>query len=284
MENSTHRFEPSRRPGDADALPACVGSAPAAVSGAVAGVAIWQGLRVAGGWGTGWGLAAAAVVVVLLTGGYALAHRTMHSRWGICSRALLIGFNGGLSAGIWASLGAGGLVPAAGVAAIILPAGLPAVARRRGYKTLLGWSNWLSPMSWPVTLPGLVLWILNGLGHLFLWTIPSWFGKGLPLFQVQGFRMDWTTAMLATRGGGVSNANAWRTAFNMGNFAFVHAGSASWHLAHEGGHTLNLAAFGFVFHYAGFVHEVGKRTGSGAVAEQLAESNASDGTAAPQWG
>jgi hypothetical protein len=117
------------------------------------------------------------------------------------------------------------------------------------------------------------MWILNGLGHLIFWEIPNLWGGGISFFRITGFNMDWSTGMLATQGGWVSNLNAIDTAYNMGNFAFVDANSSGWHLNHEAGHNLNLAVFGSVFHFVGFIHEMGTSAGAGAYSEVLADSN-----------
>ena len=85
--------------------------------------------------------------------------------------------------------------------------------------------------------------------------------------------MDWSTGMLATRGGWVSNANVIDTAFNMGFFAYVYNNSTGWHLDHEAGHNLKLAVFGSIFHFVGFIHEMGTGAGGTAFAEVIADSN-----------
>ncbi len=130
------------------------------------------------------------------------------------------------------------------------------------------------PMSWLVLGLGAIMWILNGLGHLLLWELPNLWGGGVQFFRITGFNMDWSTGMLATRGGWVSNANVIDTAYNMGNFAYVDNNSAGWHMDHEAGHNLNLAVYGSIFHFVGFIHEMGAGAGAGAFAEVLAESNA----------
>ena len=90
--------------------------------------------------------------------------------------------------------------------------------------------------------------------------------------------MDGKNGVFGIRGGGFSNLNVIKTAFNMGNFTFVHKDSVDlrleprWYWEHEYGHTLNLALFGSVFHLVGFIHEMGLGAGRYALAEQLAES------------
>jgi hypothetical protein len=61
----------------------------------------------------------------------------------------------------------------------------------------------------------------------------------------------------------------------MGNFSFVHYQATSTHMEHEVGHTLNLGAFGSLFHLVGAIDENLPVIGSGhkAFSELLAESN-----------
>jgi hypothetical protein len=84
--------------------------------------------------------------------------------------------------------------------------------------------------------------------------------------------MDWSTGMLATRGGWVANANVINTAFNMGNFSYVDNNFTDWHMDHEAGHNLIIAVFGSIFHFVGFIHEMGTGVGASALAEVLADS------------
>ena len=129
------------------------------------------------------------------------------------------------------------------------------------------------------------MWVLNGLGHLIFWSIPSLWGGGIAFFRITGFNMDWSTGMLATRGGWISNLNPIDTAYNMGAFAYVDANSSGWHLDHEAGHNLSLASFGSIFHFVGFIHEMFTPAGASALSEQLAESNdpSGSGSTVPMW-
>ena len=87
------------------------------------------------------------------------------------------------------------------------------------------------------------------------------------------------------RGGLIANLNPIDTAFNMGNFSFVDYRSSSWHKQHEAGHTLNVAAFGSLFHVKGALDENAIRRGTHALSERLAESNSSGvhGSNIPRW-
>jgi hypothetical protein len=121
---------------------------------------------------------------------------------------------------------------------------------------------------------------LNFFGHLIVW-LP--FKKGY--FRVLGLRLDWKTGTFFQKGGFISNLNYRNTAFNMGNFSFVDKGSEKgWHIEHEAGHALNLAAFGSVFHLIGALDENVLGRGNRAYAELLAESNSSGGSdVIPMW-
>ncbi len=66
-----------------------------------------------------------------------------------------------------------------------------------------------------------------------------------------------------------------RGGYNLGNFAYIHrdsAASASL-VGHETGHTLNVAAFGSIWHFIGAIDENVVGRGAGAYAEQLADSH-----------
>jgi len=171
------------------------------------------------------------------------------------------------------------------VGVVVFMASIDSVANNEVYQGILGWSNWLMPMSWLVLGLGAVMWVLNGLGHLIFWSIPSLWGGGIQFFRITGFKMDWSTGMLATKGGWVSNLNTIDTAYNMGAFAYVDSNSSGWHLDHEAGHNLSLGAFGSIFHFVGFIHEMGTPAGASALSEQIAEGNdpAGSGSTVPMW-
>ena len=61
---------------------------------------------------------------------------------------------------------------------------------------------------------------------------------------------------------------------NLSFDSFVDMNSNAWHIEHEAGHTLNLAAFGCFFHLIGAFDELVIRGGN-AYSERLAESNSS---------
>ena len=135
------------------------------------------------------------------------------------------------------------------------------------YQGLLGYLNWLLPVSWPIV----------ALGFSFFLS-PARRGRsgvlGVKFFKISRVKFDWRTGTLFTRGGWISNLNPIDTAFNMGNFAFVDEAFDEMAIDHESGHTLNLAAFGSLFHVVGAVDE-NLTHGADALSERLAESHAS---------
>ncbi|MEM9550865.1 MAG: toxin TcdB middle/N-terminal domain-containing protein [Pseudomonadota bacterium] len=214
-----------------------------------------------------------APLIGITTVSYAIAHNNQGQPLGEFFRGFMIGMNAGLNAGVLTMLGAGSLGVAIGVLGFL--GSIDGIASSEVYQGIIGWSNWVSPMSWLVTIPGALMWMLNGLGHLIFWSFPQLWNGGIQAFRITGMRMDWQTGMLSTRGGWITAgmpANA--LAFNMGNFSWVHPRSgADWHMDHEAGHNLNLAVFGSIFHYIGAIHEVPLGAGLGAFAEIHAESN-----------
>ena len=219
-----------------------------------------------------------ALLVVLL--GYVVANASGTSGVGEFVRGLLIGLNTALNVllalAVYSALL--GPAPGAGLAALLgvlnfLTAFDP-VANNEVFQGLLGWANWLLPMSWLVVGLGLLFWVANTIGH----AIGTWI-FGSDFFRVKGVGADWKTGTFFMHGGWISNLNYLHTAFNMGCFAFVDRASAHWFIEHEAGHSLNLAAFGSLFHFLGAIDENVTGGHQNAYAERLAESN----NPAPRW-
>lgn len=140
------------------------------------------------------------------------------------------------------------------------------VSQLRVYQTMMGWVNWLLPMSWPIV-------VLGFLFLLFSLLLSCLTGFQVKYLRLQKGKVDWATGTFFIKGGLVANLNAWDTAFNMGNFSFVDMNSRNFHVKHEAGHTLNLAAFGFLFHLIGFLEEFVFQRGAKAYSERIAESH-----------
>lgn len=153
----------------------------------------------------------------------------------------------------------------AALPALVVAAGVShRIAGSRGYNRLLAWTALVLPTAWPATLPGLTGALVSSL------TVRS------------PARLGFEPAMatLVVYGGPLY---LFRCAYNLGNVVFVHAdlvgprgGCEPGLMAHETGHTLNVASFGYVFHYLGALHEnvwpPRGGAGSAAYAELLAES------------
>lgn len=203
---------------------------------------------------------------------YAMAHRFEKGTLGKFGLSLLVGTNAFLNFFIWKIC-----FPefwSMGLLFVLLHLGvfIPKISKNCFYQWILTMSALIMPMSWLVNAIGLLFFVLSLVGHFL--TIGKW-----RYFKVKGLRFWGLKFMVAIRGGWLANINTYKTAFNLGNFTFVHSdskdasGNPKWHLEHEAGHTLNLAVFGSVFHFVGFFHEVPLKGGQNALAEKLAESH-----------
>jgi hypothetical protein len=188
------------------------------------------------------------------------------------ARGYGIGLNAGLNIGLW-----GILFPAVGsvigpvVGLVNFLAAVGPLAATGPFQFVLGWSSWAMPMSWPATGLGLVLFVIN------LVTAPFFGGVAVAV--------DLTTGTIQSAGG-LIGITGFVGGFNLGNFTFITpAGSATPFgapglSAHETGHTLNVAAFGSVWHLVGNAVEenvppftVPGTTNATAYGEMLAESH-----------
>lgn len=151
------------------------------------------------------------------------------------------------------------------------------VSQNGFFQGIIGWLNWIMPMSWLVVTLGFVFYLVSFLLHAVT-------AGRVEFLRIQGLGMDWATGTFFIKGGLIANLNPIDTAFNMGNFSFVDYKSGQWHQNHEAGHTLNLAAFGSVFHFIGALDENLFRHAN-AYAERLAESNSTGTTGSniPMW-
>jgi hypothetical protein len=223
--------------------------------------------------GVGFGFLALGAIVLVTTVLYILANASDASKsWGHAWRGFLTGTKAGLDAtflGLIFGVPAGVIVGLV-IGIVVFLSAIDAVAGSNVYQGFLGWLNWLMPTSWLVVGLGLAFFVVNLLGHVFGY----WIGRS-DFARVRAFKVDWKTGSFFTKGGFVSNLNAWDTAFNMGNFAFVDSKNtdASWDMEHEAGHNLNLGGYGSVFHFVGFFDEVVFGNEDKAYAERIADSN-----------
>jgi hypothetical protein len=213
---------------------------------------------------------------------YIIAALAAASSFGEYMRGWLIGLNASLNAVLGVAIvGEFGSVAAAIVGIVLglinLLCVLAPVSQSGFYQGVLGWLNWIMPMSWLIVGLGLLFYLVSFLLHGVT-------GGKVPYLQIQALGADWKTGTFFIKGGLVANLNYLDTAFNMGNFSFVDYKSTDWHKEHEAGHTLNLAAFGCVFHLLGALDENVVR-GANAYSERLAESNATGtkGSNIPMW-
>lgn len=162
--------------------------------------------------------------------------------------------------------------------AINLLATFGPISRNGFYQGVIGWLNWVMPMSWLIVAVGFAFYLFSFLLHAVT-------GGRVEYLRVQQLKVDFKTGTFFIRGGLIANMNPIDTAFNMGNFSFVDKASPEWHIDHEAGHTLNLAAFGSVFHLIGALDENVTSRGRNAFSERLAESNSTgpSGNNLPMW-
>ena len=221
------------------------------------------------------GIAAGVVAGVILIS-YIVTDLCVGSSFGEVLRGLMIGINSGLNFALSLLLlghvtGSAhhplALGIAIGLGVINFTTVFSLLSQNDFYQGLLGYLNWFLPMSWLIVALGLTFTVLNLLGALCL-GLP-----GVEFCKLTDFSVDWKTGTLFLKGGWVSNANPIDTAYNMGNFSFVDASYSGMATDHEAGHTLNLAAFGSIFHLIGALDENVIRNGANALSERLAESN-----------
>jgi hypothetical protein len=237
------------------------------------------------GLGAGWNVLAVVAGVAGALGlvSYIVAAVAAETSFGEFMRGWLIGLNAALNAALGFAIAslfagtAGGIIVGISLAVVNLLCVFAPISQNGFFQGVIGWLNWLMPMSWPIVALGLVFYLVSFLLHAVT------AGK-VEYLRVQALGMDWKTGTFFMKGGLVANLNYLDTAFNMGNFSFVDYKSGEWHKEHEAGHTLNLAAFGFVFHLIGAVDENVVR-GANAYSERLAESNSSGsgGSNIPMW-
>jgi hypothetical protein len=255
------------------------------------GFAVFAGPRLA----TRLAFVGAASGVTTLAG-YLLASRTRDSGFEGWLRGFMIGVNAGLNAAV---LSVGGLAlegskvseassipllplgPHESTIASFLPgspvlllamgalgllnlgAALGRAAEGRLYQTLLGYGNWLLPMSWAVMASGALFFIFDILVALL--TLNRW-GRT----RIRGMAFDFRAGGVCLVGGLIGPLCG-SPAFNMGSFSFFVNKSALEHLPHERGHAVNLAAFGSVFHFAGAIEQNVLGAGPDAYSERLAD-------------
>lgn len=237
-----------------------------AIVGVIAAVAL-AALVVATG-----GLLGVIIAIGVVAISYIVADATAGSGFGEFMRGFMIGFNAGLNMIIATAL----FGPVVGVALGVINflAAFDGIASNPIYQGILGWSSWLMPMSWLATAVGLIFFVINVVVAFFTYWIPGWLGfSGWDAARINSISIDWGTGTIVTHGGLLTVQGG---GYNLGNFAYIHRDSAftTSLLQHEAGHTLNVAAYGSIFHFVGAIDEnVIPGRGANAYAEKLADSN-----------
>ena len=191
-------------------------------------------------------LIGAGLLIGLMVVSYVVADATAGTAFGEFMRGFMIGVNAGMNA-VFATMLFG---PVIGIALGVINflAAIDEVASNPIYQGILGWSSWLMPMSWLATGVGLVVFLINVVFGFFAHMVPTWFGgTGWDQARINSVSIDWGTGTIVMHGGMFTVA---RGGYNLGNFAYIHRDSpadASL-VGHETGHTLNVAAFGSIFH------------------------------------
>jgi hypothetical protein len=246
--------------------------------GAVAGLYFLLGTLIA------LGVVVAACVLSYVLAAVGWASASTSSAFGEFMRGWLVGLNTALNAILvivivrsFADMPVA-IVCGLSLGAINLIATFGPVSRNGFYQGVIGWLNWVMPMSWLIVALGFLFYVFSFLLHAVT-------GGKVEYLRVQKIAADLKTGTFFIRGGLIANLNPLDTAFNMGNFSFVDKASPQWHMDHEAGHTLNLAAFGCVFHLIGALDENATSRGADAFSERLAESHATgtSGKNLPMW-
>lgn len=179
-------------------------------------------------------------------------------------RGLMIGTSAGLNGAALLFMGLPFFV-ALPVAIILAMGSWLLVSRHPLYHHFIGWLNFLLPMSWPVNVPGFLMFALNTLLAPLGYLHPL-----LGAFKVEN-RFEWRTGAVVQLGGVIRPIPGF-VGLNMGNFIFLRTGH-DYLIPHETGHLFSLASLGWVFHYVGGIDEhYFQRFYWQAYAEYLAES------------
>lgn len=208
-------------------------------------------------------------------------------------RAFMIGLNAAVNAGLAFAILLNTLdiniaiFIAAWDFVVISLAAAPPVSNNRVFQGVLGWTGWIAPMSLAASLVGFIGFVIN-LPFAIASAVASGTGAWWPA------RIDWTTGVIETAGGGfitLITTEAAAAAGTAGHFSFLLAGfgtdpttvqntftptapsptlNAS---AHEVGHSLDYVAFGGLRNLIALFDQVIFRNRSTAYTELTADSH-----------
>jgi ABC-type cobalt transport system substrate-binding protein len=153
----------------------------------------------------------------------------------------------GFTAGVNFALGTAIFGPVIGtiLGSITFLGTIDAIRQNDIYKSIVAYTSWLQPMSWPGHAIGLVMFVTNLIGAGIVGYI-----CGIDSWQIHTFHFDRQTGMITTVGGPCSQLVG--RAYNVGGFTFYNRDA--WlretpqqrrlALQHEAGHLLSNAIFG----------------------------------------
>jgi hypothetical protein len=158
-----------------------------------------------------------------------------------------------------------------------------------------GWLSCLLPMSWVYCVYGWASFYVSWIGHFLSLLAPSRFPSsrceivaihlGLAEVGANGLDARDSAFGVITMNGGIASPATTVVAHSCGCFTFNSGGAISI-LQHEGGHHLNLAAFGFVFGFIGALNANGwgpfNARWKFEYGERVAESNLSQSRGNPE--
>jgi hypothetical protein len=174
----------------------------------------------------------------------------------LVARGVLIGINCALNFALLLSLI--GVVPpglfvATALAVVNLFAAIPSVSNNTTYQTALAYTTLFLPMAFVVNIIGFLFWMINSGGFGAPW-FPEWRRANLVVHggitfvdPISPYNLANFTMVPATN----SMTDPWVS--NLSPLPFTATGNGS--VFHEDTHTLNVGAFGFIYHLVGFADE-----------------------------